>query len=32
DLPAGSLADLAAGPRDGYALRVRAADGTPVDF
>lgn len=32
DLPAGSLADLEAGPRDGYALRVRAADGTPVDL
>ncbi|MFS4505828.1 VOC family protein [Clavibacter sp. Sh2141] len=32
DLPPGSLADLAAGPRDGYALRVRRADGTPVDL
>ncbi len=31
-LPPGSLAELAVGPPDGFALRGRAADGTPVDL
>ena len=31
DLPPGALAALVVDLRDGYALRVRAADGTPAD-